>query len=107
MQTTEMAKSMTYILMDSIKYESNSVISRTILQRATGNVSIMAFDKGKSIAGKISPFDTFIQIIEGRAEVIIDHTSNLLQMGEAIIIPAHTANVLKANERFKMIATIF
>ncbi len=55
---------------------------------------------------KISPFDTFIQVIEGRAEVVIDDKSNLLETGSSIIIPAHTRNTIKANERFKMISTV-
>jgi quercetin dioxygenase-like cupin family protein len=50
--------------------------------------------------------DTFVQIIVGRAEIIIDGKSNLLETGEAIIIPAHTPNMIKANEQFKMILTI-
>jgi quercetin dioxygenase-like cupin family protein len=58
------------------------------------------------IIGRKSPFDTFIQVIDGHAEIIIDDNSNLLQTGEAIIIPAHLNNTTKANVRFKMITTI-
>ena len=54
---------------------------------------------------KISPFDTFIQVIDGKAEVVIDDVSSLLNVGESIIIPAHTSNTIKANVRFKMIST--
>jgi quercetin dioxygenase-like cupin family protein len=66
----------------------------------------VAVDTGEELIEKVSPFDTFVQIIVGRAEIIIDGKSNLLETGEAIIIPAHTPNMIKANEQFKMILTI-
>ena len=106
MLTTEVEKSKTHILIEIIEYVPNSVVAKTIIRKTTGNISIVAIDTGETLAEKISPFDTFIQIIEGKAEVIIDGKSSLLQTGEAIIIPAHTSNIVKANKRFKMISTI-
>jgi quercetin dioxygenase-like cupin family protein len=82
------------------------VVSKTIIRKTTGNISVVAIDTGEILAEKISPFDTFIQVIEGAAEVVIDEKPHMLQTGEAIIIPAHTPNMVKANERFKMISTI-
>ena len=76
------------------------------MKKTTGTVSIAAIDKGKIFTKKISAFDTFIQIIEGSAEVLIDKKINILNTGEGIIIPAHTSNNVKAKERFKMISTI-
>lgn len=61
---------------------------------------------GEGLTEKISPFDTFAQIIDGQAEVVIDGVSKMLDTGQSIIIPAHTSNIIKANERFKMITTI-
>ena len=66
----------------------------------------MAIDTGEALAEKISPFDTFIQIIEGVAEVVINKKSNMPQTGQAIIIPAHSSHIVNANERFKMISTV-
>jgi quercetin dioxygenase-like cupin family protein len=66
----------------------------------------MSFEMGEGLTEKISPFDTFAQIIEGNAEIIIDGTSFLLQTGQAIIMPAHKPNLVKANVRFKMILTV-
>ena len=106
MQTTEIVKSKTHILIEIIEYVPNSVVTKTIIRKTTGNISMVAIDTGEALAEKISPFDTFIQIIEGNAEVVIDDKSNALHTGEAIIIPAHTSNIVKANERFKMISTI-
>ncbi len=106
MQTTEIEKSKTHILIEIIEYVPNSVVTKTIIRKTTGNISVVAIDTGEVLAEKISPFDTFIQIIEGKAEVIIDGKSNMIQIGQAIIIPAHTSNSVRANERFKMISTI-
>jgi quercetin dioxygenase-like cupin family protein len=106
MNTTEIEKSKTHILIEIIEYVPNSVVTKTIIRKTTGNISVVAIDTGEALAEKISPFDTFIQVIEGVAEVFIDEKSNMLQTGQAIIIPAHTSNMVKANERFKMISTI-
>jgi quercetin dioxygenase-like cupin family protein len=106
MQTTEIEKSKAHILIEIIEYVPNSVVTKTMIRKTTGNVSVVAIDTGEVLAEKISPFDTFIQIIEGKAEVVIDGKSNMIQIGEAIIIPAHTSNSVRANERFKMISTI-
>jgi quercetin dioxygenase-like cupin family protein len=106
MQANEIEKSTTHILIEIIEYVPNSVVTKTIIRKSTGNVSVVAIDIGEALSEKISPFDTFIQIIEGNAEVVIDEKSNMLHTGEAIIIPAHTSHNVKANERFKMISTV-
>jgi len=102
----EIEKSKPHILIDIIEYVPNSVVIKTIIRNTSGNISLVAIDTGEGVIDKLSPFDTFIQIIEGNAEVVIDDRSNMLQTGDAIIIPAHTSNNVKANERFKMISTI-
>jgi quercetin dioxygenase-like cupin family protein len=66
----------------------------------------MSFDSGEGLTEKTSPFDTFIQIIEGNAEIVIDKIPHLLASGQGIIIPAHIPNFTKPNGRFKMISTI-
>lgn len=106
MNKLEMDKAKTHILIEIIEYVPNSVVFKTIIRKTTGNVSVVAIDTGEALAEKISPFDTFVQIIDGNAEVVIDQESNMLATGEAIIIPAHTSHIVKANERFKMISTI-
>ena len=106
MQNVEIEKSKSHILIEIIEYVPNSVVTKTIIRKTTGNISVVAIDTGETLAEKISPFDTYLQIIEGKAEVVIDEKSNMLQTGQAIIIPAHTSNFVKANERFKMISTI-
>ena len=106
MEKLELEKSKTHILIEIIEYVPNSTVSKTIIRKTTGNISVLAIDTGESLPEKISPFDTFIQIIEGNAQVVIEDSSTILHTGEAIIVPAHTANLIRANERFKMISTV-
>jgi quercetin dioxygenase-like cupin family protein len=106
MENTEVEKSKVFIVVETIEYIPNAVVRKTIIKKTTGNVTAVSFDSGENLTEKISPFDTFIQIIEGRAEILIDDSSQNLKTGESIIIPAHSRNTIKANERVKMISTI-
>jgi quercetin dioxygenase-like cupin family protein len=94
------------IIVEIIEYVPNSIVSRTILKKTTGNVSLMSLDTGEALTEKISPFDTFLQIIDGKAEVTIDGVKHSLETGQGIIIPAHKSQIVSANERFKMISTV-
>jgi len=102
----EMEKSKAHIIVEIIEYMANSVVIKTIIKKSTGNISIMSFDSGEGLTEKTSPFDTFVQIIEGKAEIVIDKISHLLESGMGITIPAHASNFIKPNGRFKMISTI-
>jgi len=106
MDNIDIEKSKAFIIVEIIEYVPNSVVTKTIIKKSTGNVSAEAFDSGEGLSEKISPFDTFAQIIDGKAEIVIDGLSHFLDTGQSIIIPAHTPNIIKANERFKMISTI-
>jgi len=103
---TELEIGKAHIIVEIIEYVSNSVVIKTIIKKSTGNISIMSFDNGEGLTEKTSPFDTFAQIIEGNAEIVIDNISNHLESGMGIIIPAHLPNFIKPNGRFKMIQTV-
>jgi quercetin dioxygenase-like cupin family protein len=103
---SELEKGKSHIIVEIIEYVPNSVVIKTILKKTTGNISVMSFDTGEGLVEKISPFDTFAQIIEGEAEIVIDKVSTKLKSGESIIIPAHSPNHITPNGRFKMILTI-
>jgi len=106
MDNVDVEKSKAFIIVEIIEYVPNSVVTKTIIKKSTGNVSAEAYDTGEGLSEKISPFDTFAQIIDGKAEIVIDGKPHFLDTGQSIIIPAHTPNIIKANERFKMISTI-
>jgi quercetin dioxygenase-like cupin family protein len=99
-------KSTTHIIVEIVEYRSNAVVTKTIIKKSTGNISVMSFDSGEGLTEKTSPFDSFAQIIEGQAEIVIDKVPHLIKTGEGIVIPAHATNNIKPNGRFKMILTI-
>ena len=104
--SSEILKSTPHIIVEIIEYVDNSVVIKTILKKSTGDIGLMSFDAGEGLAEKISPFDTFVQIIEGNAEIFIDKKSNILLTGQGIVIPAHRSSSIKPNGRFKMISTV-
>src|ERR1700737_4165928 len=104
--STELEKSKSHIIVEIIEYVPNAVVIKTIIKKSTGNISIMSFDSGEGLTEKISPFDTFAQIIEGKAEIVIDNISTIIEAGQGIIIPAHLSNFIRPNGRFKMIQTV-
>jgi quercetin dioxygenase-like cupin family protein len=106
MDTNEVEKAKVLITVEIIEYIPNSVVIKTVLKKSTGNISVMSVDSGEGLTEKTSPFDTFVQIIDGQAEIVIHGKSNLLVTGQSIVIPAHAPNLTKPNGRFKMVQTI-
>jgi quercetin dioxygenase-like cupin family protein len=106
LQSDDLIKAKSHIVVEIIEYLTHSVVSKTIIKKSTGNISIMSFDTGEGLTEKTSPFDSFAQIIDGKATIVIDKIPHLLQNGMGIIIPAHSSNYIKPNGRFKMILTL-
>lgn len=106
MQLIEIKKSQAHILVDLVEYVPHSVVFRTLVHKITGNIIAIAIDSGEGMEEKISPFDTYIQIIEGESEIVIDNISNFLETGQAIIIPAHSSNIIRTNNPSKMVITV-
>ena len=106
--TTDKAldKGMSHIIIEIIEYVPNAVVSRTIIKKTTGNITATSMAIGEELVEKTIPFDTYVQIIDGNAEVIVDDIILLLKLGEGIIIPAHAKHSFTANEQFKMITTV-
>jgi quercetin dioxygenase-like cupin family protein len=84
----------------------NSILRKTILKKATGHLTVSSFDADEALTERISPFATFIQIIERKAEIVISQKSTLLLCGQSITIPAHASHIIKADGRFKMLQTV-
>jgi len=106
MNDSEIDQAKAHIIVEIIEYVANSVVIKTILKKSTGNISVMSFDSGEGLIEKTSPFDTFVQIIDGKAEIVIDGDMSLLEAGQGIIIPAHRSHLIKPNGRFKLISTV-
>ncbi|GJM29041.1 MAG: cupin [Cyclobacteriaceae bacterium] len=106
MANNEQDKSKSFIVVEIVEYVPHSVVIKTIIKKTTGNVTVSSVDTGGALARVASPFDTFIQVIDGKAEVAIEGKTHMLDIGQAIIIPAHSSSVIKSNVRFKIISTI-
>ncbi|HEY0750548.1 MAG TPA: cupin domain-containing protein [Chitinophagaceae bacterium] len=102
----ELEKSTTHIIVEILEYIPNAILTRTIIKKTTGNVTVTAMAAGEELEEKTYPFDTFIQIIDGEARVVINDKKYNLRLGEGIIIPAHSAHCFNANHQFKMISTM-
>jgi quercetin dioxygenase-like cupin family protein len=89
-----------------VDYQKGAVVSRTIINRKTGTVTLFAFDKEQGLSEHTAPFDALVQIIDGEAEIVISGKPLRLKEGEMTIMPANEPHALKAIERFKMILTM-
>ena len=98
------AKATLHHIGEITEYIPNSVFTKTIIKKPTGNISVISFDAGSGVVGEVYPFDTFLLLLEGQAEVIIDKKSNKLSAFQGIIIPAHSKYILTAIARFKMLS---
>ena len=86
-----------------VDYQSGTVVSRTIIERNAGSVTLFAFDKGQGLSEHTASFDALVYIIDGEADITISGRSIQMKAREAVIMPAHKPHALKAVERFKMI----
>lgn len=102
----ELDKSKAHCIAGIIEYVPHTVVSKTILRKTTGHITLISLGTGEELPEKISPFDTYLQIIDGTAEVVIDDEITQLKSGDGIIVPAHSRQELHANHSFKMIATV-
>jgi quercetin dioxygenase-like cupin family protein len=89
-------------LADGIDYADSAVVSKTIVKKTTGNITLFAFDEGEGLAEHSSPYDALVQLLDGSAEITIGGNAHRLQAGENIILPANIPHSLKAVGRFKM-----
>lgn len=102
----EIEKGKAHIIVELIEYEHNEVLSKSIMKKITGSIDAMSFDSGEGLNEKISPFDTYLQIIDGSAIIVVDGKSTKLEIGQGILIPAHASSHIDPNGRFKLLLTV-
>ncbi len=89
-----------------VAYQEGAVVSREILKKTTGSVTLFAFDAGQGLSEHTAPFDALVQVLDGEADIIIGGQTHRLGAGELIIMPAHQPHALQAPSRFKMVLTM-
>ncbi len=89
-------------LADLTSYQKSSIVSREIINKKTGTVTVFAFDKGEGLSEHTAPFDALVYILDGEAKILISGKPHLVKKDEIIIIPANKPHSLKAVKKFKM-----
>ncbi len=92
-----------FVLIDLVDYRDGSVVSKQIIKKDTGTVTLFAFDEGQGLSEHTAPFDALVYIFDGKAEIAIDGKSSLVESGSMVIMPAGKPHSLKAIKRFKML----
>jgi quercetin dioxygenase-like cupin family protein len=93
-------------LADLADYQDSAVVSREIVNKKTGTVTLFAFDEGQGLSEHTAPFDALVQLLDGKADITISGKTLRLKKGEIVIMPANQPHALKAVERFKMVLTM-
>ena len=91
---------------DLVSYQEGSIVSREIVKKPTGTVTVFAFDEGQGLSEHTAPFDALVQVLEGEVEITIAGKLHRVQGGEMILMPAQQPHALKSIRRFKMILTM-
>jgi quercetin dioxygenase-like cupin family protein len=89
-----------------VNYQDGAIVSREVVRKSTGSVTLFAFDGGQGLSEHTAPFDALVQVIEGEAEIAIAGQPHRLQGGEMILMPANQPHALRALQRFKMVLTM-
>jgi quercetin dioxygenase-like cupin family protein len=91
---------------DLVEYQAGSIVSRTLIERPTGTVTLFGFDEGQGLSEHTAPFDALVCVLEGETEIAVSGTPFMLQAGDMIIMPAHEPHAVKAIKKFKMMLTM-
>ena len=89
-------------LVDLVEYQGGAIVSKTVIDKAMGTLTLFAFDEGQGLSEHTAPFDALVYIVDGEAEVTISAKSLHLKQGETVIMPANQPHALRAIARFKM-----
>jgi quercetin dioxygenase-like cupin family protein len=93
-------------LTDLIDYQQSSVVSKALIDKKSGTVTLFAFDEGQGLSEHTTPYDALVQILDGEAEISMSGKSYHLKEGEMIVLPANQPHALEASMRFKMLLTM-
>ena len=95
-------KTQTVKISDFADYQEDSIVSRTLIDKKAGTVTLFAFDEGQGLSEHVAPYDALVCILDGEAEVVISGKTYHLRKDEMILMPANKPHALKATKRFKM-----
>jgi len=93
-------------LVELIEYSKDSIVSKTLLDKSAGTITLFAFDQGQKLSEHTAPYDAVVQVLDGKAQVKIADETNELSEGQLIIMPANVPHAVNAGEKFKMLLTM-
>lgn len=106
MESQEFKHSTAMSFTQKAEYSPEGIVSKRVIQKEKGNVSLFAFDKGQQLSEHSAPFDALVQVLDGSCQIMIDGQPHDLQAGESIIMPSNIPHAVYATERFKMLLTM-
>ncbi|HUU20246.1 MAG TPA: cupin domain-containing protein [Sedimentisphaerales bacterium] len=102
----EACVSKTQRLADLVEYSKDSIVSKTIIDKPVGTITLFAFDKGQKLSEHTTPYDAVVQVLDGNGMLTIDSQDKHITTGEIIIMPGNVPHAVTAQERFKMLLTM-
>lgn len=90
----------------SVAYQEGAVVSRTLIKKTAGTVTVFAFDRGQALSEHTTPYDALAYVLDGRAEITIAGEPHVLATGDVLILPGNVPHAVRAVERFKMVLTM-
>ena len=103
---SDLSKSVSHTLADLAEFQDGAVVSRTLMKKDTGTITVFAFDEGQGLSEHTAPFDAMVQVLDGSVDITISGKVHHVSAGEVLIMPANEPHGLKAPERFKMLLTM-
>lgn len=102
----EFEKAKVFSFVSEVDYAIGAIVSKNVLKKDTGNISLFAFDKGETLSTHTAPFDATVQVLDGKAKIIIGESQFYLNAGDSVIMPAGIPHSVEATEKFKMLLTM-
>jgi quercetin dioxygenase-like cupin family protein len=106
MSTEKIENGTPFVFAEAINYQTDGIVSKRIIQKEKGNITLFAFDAGQKLSEHTAPFDALVQVMQGSAEVRIAGKPNQLTAGQSIIMPANIPHAVNAKEKFIMLLTM-
>lgn len=106
MNSENQTKSEAFSFTETIAYQKDGIVSKKIIQKEKGNITLFAFDAGQKLSEHTAPFDALVQVLEGNAEIVINGVTNKLSAGLSIVMPANIPHAVNAQEKFIMLLTM-
>ncbi len=101
-----MERATVYNIQESIEYQDNSIVSKTVIDEETGSITLFAFDKGQNLSEHSAPHEAMVQVIDGVGEYTIGGETHRLKAGEMLVMPASIPHSVRAPEKFKMVLSM-